>query len=73
MIQKITVTDVAKELCVASQAIRVMLQTGKCPFGTAVKLSSKWTYIIYPEKYREYIRGHSGAKKGVNTYEQTRS
>ena len=37
------------------QFIRVGLQTGKLPFGSAVKVSKRWNYIIYPEMFYQYI------------------
>lgn len=38
------------------QFLRVALQQGKLPFGTAVKMSEKnYRYYIYPKKFYEYI------------------
>lgn len=52
----ITTSDVAKALGKDTQLIRIMLQKGMLPFGTAFKKpgSSNYNYIIYPEKFREY-------------------
>lgn len=54
---KITVNDVAQALGKSPQFIRVCLQRGLLPFGTACKMprSNNYTYLIYPEKFREYI------------------
>lgn len=52
---KYTVNDVAERLGVAPQTVRLGLQRGELPFGTAIKTSSKYTYVIYPEKLKEYV------------------
>ena len=49
---------------VSPQFIRVGLQTGRLPFGTAVKMSSRWTYYINPDKFFAYIsKGIIGGDK----------
>lgn len=53
--QKITVIDVAKALNVSPQSIRLGLQSGALPFGSAVKTSTKYTYIIYEKKLKEFL------------------
>lgn len=52
------VEDVARLLGKSPQVIRICLQRGLLPFGTAVKMpdSSQYTYIIYENKVREYIK-----------------
>jgi hypothetical protein len=52
---KITVNEVADALGVSPQSVRIGLQRGMLPFGSAVKTSSKYTYIIYEKKLKEYI------------------
>lgn len=52
---KLTVNDVAAHLGCSPQTVRLGLQRGELPFGTAIKTSSKYTYIIYSEKLKEYI------------------
>lgn len=54
---KITINDVAQALGKSPQFIRVCLQRGLLPFGTACKMPrfNNYTYIIYPAKFREYI------------------
>ena len=48
--------DVAAELMGKSkQFIRLGLQRGEFSFGTAIKMSSKYTYYISPSKFYEYI------------------
>lgn len=50
------VTEVSEMLKVSPQTLRVMMQLGLCPFGTAFKKkgSKHWTYVLYPEKVNEY-------------------
>ena len=55
--KKFKVVDAAKLMGVCPQFIRVGLQTGKFPFGTAVKMSSRWTYYINEKKFFAYISG----------------
>lgn len=46
MIGKITVVEAAKILHVSDQFVRVGMQRNVLPIGTALKMSSKWTYQI---------------------------
>ena len=53
-----TVNDVAKLLGKSPLTIRVGLQQGIFPFGVALKTREdrkNYTYVIYPEKVREFI------------------
>ena len=53
-----TVKEVAAMLGKTEQTIRVGLQLGMFPFGTAYKTNpdrKSYTYVIYPEKVRQYI------------------
>ena len=52
---KITIADVANALGCSPQSVRIGLQRGHFPFGTAIKTSSKYTYVIYEKKLKEYI------------------
>ena len=47
--------EVAEALGVSPQSVRIGLQRGELPFGSAIKTSSKYTYVIYPQKVKEYI------------------
>lgn len=56
MKEKIKPKDVADALGISVQAVRIGLQQGKFPFGTAIKTSdSKYTYAIYPKAFEEYV------------------
>jgi hypothetical protein len=39
---------------VSEQFVRIGLQRGIFPWGYAVKMSSRWTYFISPEKFTEH-------------------
>lgn len=51
---RMTVADAAKLMNVTQQFVRIGLQTGRLPFGYAVKMSGQYTYFISPEKFTEY-------------------
>ena len=53
MVNRLSVSKVAKLMNVSEQFIRVGLQQDKFPWGYAVKMSSKWTYFISPTKFTE--------------------
>ena len=59
-IGKIKVTEAAAVLHVSDQYVRIGLQRGILPIGTAIKMSSKWTYQISPKMLADY----SGAEIG---------
>lgn len=54
---KVTIKDVAEQLGVSQQTVRTGLQLGLFPFGIAYKKdgAEHYTYIIYPEKVKEYL------------------
>jgi seryl-tRNA synthetase len=49
-----SVKEAAELMGKSQQFIRVGLQRGILPFGTAVKMSSMWTYYISPKLFYEY-------------------
>lgn len=52
---RLTVAKAAELMDVSVQFIRVGLQQGKLPFGTAVSISGgKYTYYISPELFTKY-------------------
>ena len=51
---KIKVTEAAAVLHVSDQFVRIGLQRGILPIGTAIKMSSKWTYQISPKLLADY-------------------
>ena len=55
--KKFGVAQAAALMGVSPQFVRIGLQQGRLPFGTAVKMSSRWTYYINEEKLLAYISG----------------
>ncbi|MGN0517455.1 MAG: helix-turn-helix domain-containing protein [Acutalibacteraceae bacterium] len=54
-VKNISVAQAADLMGVSQQYIRIGLQRGRLPFGTAVQISNKkWTYHISPAKFAEY-------------------
>lgn len=53
--KKISVAEAAKILGKSEQFVRIGLQRGLLPIGTAVKMSSRWTYHISPKLLAEYV------------------
>lgn len=53
-IGKIKVSEAAAVLHVSHQFIRIGMQRGVLPIGTAIKMSSKWTYQISPKMLTDY-------------------
>lgn len=51
----LSVIKAAEIMGKSQQFIRVGLQRGLLPFGTAVKMSSIWTYYISPKRFCEYV------------------
>lgn len=52
---KITIKEVAEMLGISPQSVRLGLQRGELPFGSAIKTSDRFTYVFYPEKIKEYF------------------
>lgn len=51
---KITVVEAAKILHVSDQFVRIGMQQNALPIGTALKMSSKWTYQISEKLLEQY-------------------
>lgn len=53
------VKEAAKRLQKSEQFVRIGLQTGRLPFGTAVKVSKKrWNYHISDKLFETYCGGN---------------
>lgn len=52
---RLKVSEVAKILGVGAENVRVGILNGNYPFGTAVKTSTHYTYVIIRKKFYEYI------------------
>jgi len=53
---KVALSDAAVMLSVTPQFLRIALQQGRFPFGTAVKMK-RWAYYINSERFYNYISG----------------
>jgi len=62
MIGKIKVSEAAALLHVSQQFVRIGMQQNVLPIGTALKMSSKWTYQISEGQLAKY--------SGVNVEEE---
>lgn len=51
---RISILEAAQILHVSQQFVRVGLQQGILPIGTAVKMSSRWTYHISAKLLEDY-------------------
>lgn len=51
---RVKVSEAAKILGVSNEYIRIGMQKGLLPIGTAVKMSSVWTYHISPKLLADY-------------------
>lgn len=49
------VNEAAKILGKSPQFVRIGLQRGILPIGTAVKMSSRWTYHVSEEQLKKYV------------------
>lgn len=55
MAEKITIKQAADMMGKCQQFVRVGLQRGNLPFGTAVKVRQRWNYYISPKLFYEYV------------------
>lgn len=53
--QTISVKEAAEIMGKCQQFVRLGLQRGILPIGSAIKMSSKWTYYISPKLFYEYV------------------
>ena len=51
----VSVKQAAETMGKCQQFVRVGLQRGILPFGTAVKVSKRWNYYISPKLFFEYV------------------
>ena len=53
--KSLSIKKAAEIMGMSQQFIRIGLQRGILPFGSAIKMSTKWTYYISPSRFYEYI------------------
>lgn len=61
--KKMSIKEAASLMGKSLQFVRVGLQRGAFPFGSAVKISSRWSYHISPDLFYEYLNGKNGRTK----------
>lgn len=55
---RVSVAEAARRMGVSRLFIQCGLREGKLPIGTAVKMSSRWTYYISEKRLQAYIEGN---------------
>ncbi len=55
MFKNMSVKEASQLMGKSEQFVRVGLRNNKLPFGTAIKLSSQWTYYISPKLFHQYV------------------
>lgn len=53
--KRISIRQAAEIMGTSEQYIRIGLRNNRFPFGSAVKLSTQWTYHISPKPFYEYV------------------
>ena len=62
---RVSVNEAARRMGVTPQFLRLGLRAGKFPFGTAVKMSSEWTYYISRTRFELWMAGRDIAGQEV--------
>lgn len=52
-----TVKEAAERMGTSETFLRLMLREGRFPFGTAIKVKSKWHYYISRERFELWEKG----------------
>jgi hypothetical protein len=64
--KKVTIKKAANLMGTSEQFVRIGLRNNRFPFGSAVKLSSKWTYYISPKLFYQYIDNKKEQSRTIN-------
>ena len=64
--KKVTIKKAANLMGTSEQFVRIGLRNNRFPFGSAVKLSSKWTYYISPKLFDQYIDNKKEQSRTIN-------
>lgn len=65
--ERVKIREAAELLGVSQQFIRIGMQRNQLPIGTAVKLSSRWTYYIPRERLDAYLKGQDIKNRSAAT------
>lgn len=60
--ERVSVKEAASLLGVSQQFVRIGMQRGELPIGSAVKMSTKYTYCIPKERLENYLSGGNRRK-----------
>lgn len=63
--KKVSVTEASLKTGIPEQTLRVGLRNNKFPFGTGIKTSATWTYVINPMLLDMYIKGELAFDQSV--------
>ena len=63
---RVTIKKAANLMGTSEQFVRIGLRNNRFPFGSAVKLSSKWTYYISPKLFYQYIDNKKEQSRTIN-------
>lgn len=64
--KRISIQKAAKIMGTSEQYVRIGLRNNRFPFGSAVKISTQWTYHIAPKPFYEYIGAINKEKEEKN-------
>lgn len=56
-IKRLTVEEVAAQMKIAPKTLRIALQQGKFPFGSAIRTSERWVYYINEAQFKSWKEG----------------
>lgn len=63
--ERLSVKEAAQRMGIPPRLLQIGLQQGKFPFGTAVKMSSEWTYYISRTRFELWMAGRDIAGQEV--------
>ena len=66
MANQITVKQAAEIMGKCQQFVRIGLQRGLLPFGTAVKAEKRWSYYISPKLFYDYVGPVEDCNEAIN-------
>ena len=64
--KKVTIKKAANLMGTSEQFVRIGLRNNRVPFGSAVKLSSKWIHYISPRLFYQYIDNKKEQSRTIN-------
>lgn len=68
--ERVKIKEAAELLGVSQQFIRIGMQRNQLPIGTAVKMSSVWTYYVSRDRLNAYLEGKDIKNRSAATERQ---